>query len=43
MTNHHPNIEQLARDALDDLGLVDDDPTVTDDRAVFHAEAVMPS
>jgi hypothetical protein len=41
MTNHRPNIEQLARDALDDLGLVDDDRTATDDRAVFHAEAVM--
>lgn len=43
MTNHRPNIEQLARDALDDLGFVDDDRTVTDDRDLFHAEAVMGS
>jgi hypothetical protein len=26
-TNHRPNIDQLARDALEDLGLIDDDHT----------------
>ena len=35
--------EQLARDALEVLGLVGDDRTVTLGRAVFHAEAVMGS
>jgi len=38
-----PNFEQLARDALEVLGLVGDDRTVTLGRAVFHAEAVMGS
>jgi hypothetical protein len=41
MASQRPNVEQLARDALDDLGLVDDDRTATDDRAVFHAEMLM--
>jgi hypothetical protein len=27
MTNHRPNIDQAARDALEDLGLIDDDRT----------------
>ena len=27
MTNHRPNIEQAARDLLDDLGVIDDDRT----------------
>lgn len=27
MTNHRPNIHQTARDALEDLGLVNDDRT----------------
>ena len=27
MTNHCPNIDQAARDALEDLGLIDDDNT----------------
>jgi hypothetical protein len=43
MRTDRPNLDQLARDAREDLGLVDDDRTATDDRAVFHAEAVMGS
>ena len=27
MTNHRPNVEQAARDLLDDLGLIVDDRT----------------
>jgi hypothetical protein len=27
MMNHRPNIDQAARDALEDLGLIDDDRT----------------
>ena len=27
MTHHRPNIEQVARDLLEDLGLIDDDRT----------------
>lgn len=27
MTNHRPNTDQAARDALEDLGLIDDDRT----------------
>jgi hypothetical protein len=38
-----PNLDQLARDALEVLGLVSDDRTVTLGRAVFHADAVMGS
>ena len=39
MRTDRPNLDQLARDDLEDLGLVDDDRTITLGRAVFHAEA----
>jgi hypothetical protein len=37
-----PHVDQLARDALDNLGLVYDDRTQSDDSAQ-HDEAVTPS
>ncbi|MEW2484100.1 hypothetical protein AB0876_31390 [Mycobacterium sp. NPDC049093] len=38
--DHRPSCDQLARDALDDLGLVDDNSaTVTDHRAQHEEEA----
>ena len=42
LTNHRPNIDQAARDALEDLGLIDDDRT-EDLSAVAVAEQGTPA
>ncbi|AJR30304.1 hypothetical protein [Mycolicibacterium fortuitum] len=36
----HPNVDQLARDAIDDLGLVDDDNTPDMRKAPVAADAL---
>jgi hypothetical protein len=43
MTNHRPNIEQAARDLLDDLGVIDDDHADSSDPEALHTMEPMPS
>lgn len=38
-----PHVDQLARDLLDDLGVIDDDHADPSDPGALHTEEAMPS